>query len=122
MLDKSLLYKYELKQWWLTEYCDGLTIKEIKEVITDLFYREARDQWNKQVNEKPKLRTYTKFKKLYEPEQYVNYVKCKAHRAFLAKIRGGSAPLEIELGRYRGLEINQRLCKLCKEDIEDEVR
>ena len=38
---------------------------------------------------------------------YVNYVKCKAHRAFLANIRGGLAPLEIELGRYRGLEINQ---------------
>ena len=52
---------------------------------------------------------------------YTNYVKCRAHRAFLAQIRGGSAPLEIELGRYRGIEKNKRMCKLCDEEVEDEI-
>ena len=101
---RCLLNKYKLNHWWLTEECDGFSMKEIKNIITDIFYREAREQWNKKVMEKPKLRTYIKFKKVYEPEMYTNYVKCRAHRAFLAQIRGGSAPLEIELGGYRGIE------------------
>lgn len=118
---KCILYKYELKQWWITEQYDGFSMKEIKKIITNIFFRDARDQWNKNVKEKPKLRTYILFKRLYEPEQYVIYVKCRAHRALLAQIRGGSASLEIELGRYRGLDVNKRICKLCSKDIEDEI-
>ena len=30
-------------------------------------------------------------------------------------------PLEIELGRYVRLKINERTCKLCKKDVEDEI-
>ena len=58
---RCLLNKYKLNHWWLTEECDGFSMKEIKNIITDIFYREAREQWNKKVMEKPKLRTYIKF-------------------------------------------------------------
>ena len=48
-------------------------------------------------------------------------VTCRAHRAFLAKLRGGSAPLEIETGRYVRTLPDLRVCKLCKTGVEDEM-
>ena len=41
--------------------------------------------------------------------------------AFLAKLRGGSAPLEIEIGRYVGTLPDLRVCKLCNTGVEDEM-
>ena len=51
----------------------------------------------------------------------MNVVTSRAHRSLLAKLRGGSAMLEIETGRYTGLPAEQRLCKLCKSDVGDEA-
>ena len=41
----------------------------------------------------------------------------------LSQFRFGILPLRIETGRwYQGLDVNQRLCEICKNgDIEDEV-
>ena len=46
---------------------------------------------------------------------------CRAHRSLLAKLRGGSAPLEIERGRYIGIPVDQRVCNLCSDGVEDEI-
>ena len=35
-------------------------------------------------------------------------------------MRNGTYPLEIELGRYRGLSAENRTCKLCKSEAETE--
>ena len=47
-------------------------------------------------------------------------VAIAGYRALLAKLRGGTAPLEIERGRYVGLVPEDRLCKLCSVEVEDE--
>ena len=36
-------------------------------------------------------------------------------------MRAGCLDLEIEIGRWRGLEREERICKLCNDGIEDEV-
>ena len=50
----------------------------------------------------------------------MNLISCRAHHSFLEKLRGGSTPLEIEAGRYVGTP-EQRICKLCHQDVEDEA-
>ena len=64
---------------------------------------------------------YRLFKQEYAPESYINVVTSREHRSLLAKLRGGSAMLEIETGRYTGIPAEQRLCKLCNSDVGDEA-
>ena len=45
----------------------------------------------------------------------------KAHRSLLARLRGGTAPLQIEIGRYVCLPVEERKCKTCNTGmVEDE--
>ena len=90
-------------------------------MLISILFRLEREKWQKEVEKKPKLRLYRLFKQEYAPEPYVNVVTSRAHRSLLAKLRGGSAMLEIETGRYTGIPAEQRLCKLCKSDIGDEA-
>ena len=90
-------------------------------MIVSVLFRLERAKWYKEVLSKPKLRTYRIFKQEYEPEPYINVVTSRAHRAFLARLRGGSATLEIETGRYVGIPAEQRVCKLCHSGIGDEA-
>ena len=83
-------------------------------------FRMVRKKWKEEVSKKAKLRTYITFKSSYEPEGYIDTVNCRAHRVLLAKLRGGTAPLKIEKGRYVGLVPEDRLCKLCSAEVEDE--
>ena len=51
-------------------------------------------------------------------------VKCnldKGKRALISQIRCGILPLQIQLGRYQGLPRHERICKLCNNDVEDEI-
>ncbi len=53
----------------------------------------------------------------YEQEIYLSRrINVHAHRSLFAKLRGGTAPLAIELGRYRRPIIprENRLCPLCE--------
>ena len=59
-------------------------------------------EWQNELLSNLKLRMYSLFKCEYAPVSYINVVTCRAHRSFLAKLRRGSAPLEIETGRYVG--------------------
>ena len=48
-------------------------------------------------------------------------VNCKSQRRILAKLRGGTAALRMETGRWGGLKREERLCKQCRlEEVEDE--
>ena len=118
---RDLLTKCNLGQWWMDNACKDLNKKECKEMITSILFRLERSEWQNEMLSKPKLRTYRLFKCEYAPEPYINVVTCRAHRAFLAKLRGGSAPLEIETGRYVGTLPHLRVCELCNTGVEDEM-
>ena len=77
--------------------------------------------WTHEIGIKPKLRTYVKFKSLYETESYVASGMSFKFRSVLARLRSGILPLEIEIGRYHGLPVHERLCKICRTNtVEDE--
>ena len=66
-----------------------------------------------------KLRTYRKFKNIFKLEPYL--INCnKQQRQIMTKFRVSAHNLNIERGRYIGLKVEERLCKLCYAGIEDE--
>ncbi len=72
--------------------------------------------------EHSKLRTYALFKPEHCKETYLDVVKNVQYRTSLTKFRTSSHKLNIEIGRYQGLPIDQRICKLCNNNkVEDEL-
>ncbi len=45
----------------------------------------------------------------------------RSERSLLAQLRVGVLPLRIETGRYCNLKLEERICELCSQDIEDET-
>ena len=73
-------------------------------------------QWETNIVQVPKLRTYCTFKRIFSVEPYVYKVVNRTHRSILAQFRNGILPLKIETGRYTQIPIEFRLCILCNED------
>ena len=52
---------------------------------------------------------------------YVKKIDNKYVRSHIAQIRAGILPLQIEIGRHRGIEVSDRKCILCDlNEVEDE--
>ena len=95
----------------------GVNLTLVKEKLLDT----QMHQWETNIVQVPKLRTYCTFKRIFSVEPYVYKVFNRAHRLILAPIRNSILPLKIETGRYTQIPIEFRLCMLCNEDqIENE--
>ena len=58
---------------------------------------------------------------VFGPEKYVTFNLTRWERSRLAQLRGGVAPLRVETGRFRRLELENRTCELCQSgEVEDE--
>ncbi len=68
-----------------------------------------------------KLRTYRIFKSEFKTEDYCKMILPLSHRSAFAKFRCGVAPLRIETGRYENLDVRDRLCPFCVNNIENET-
>ena len=71
------------------------------------------------MSERPKLRTYKKFKKELKMEEYLESEDSKGRR-LMARLRSGTNNLRIETGRRNGLTSEERRCWFGCDDIEDE--
>ena len=70
----------------------------------------------------PKLRYYNLYKYEKSPEEYLYFNITKYQRSLFAQFRCGILPLEIEVGRYRDIPLEKRLCQVCKcNTVEDEI-
>lgn len=68
-----------------------------------------------------KHRTYRKIKDKSELESYLLIDIDKTAVSIFAKIRISNSKLLIEEGRHCKIPLEQKLCKLCKVEIEDEI-
>ena len=97
-------------------YIDGnienMTTINIKEV-SDRSILEDEQSWRSDLQNKPKLRSYMKFKNNINVENHVTYCKSKHTRSLIAQFRVGTYPLQIEVGRYCHIPLENRLCTLC---------
>ena len=69
--------------------------------------------------EKPKLRTFMKFKNFNEPPSFIFKSLSFHERRLLAKIRLGCLPIRLETGRYSIPRVpeDQRICLVCKYNL-----
>ena len=96
---------------------DHIDLKLAEERMLHKFAR----QWKTNVGKKPKLRTYAKIKETYEVENYVVLNLERHQRSILAQLRAGILPLQVELGRFRNIKLEDRICTLCTANtVEDE--
>ena len=80
------------------------------------------NDWKTNVNSKPKLRLYSKFKENFKADDYVLSLMPRYERSLLAQLRLGILPLRVETGRFVNESLNNRICTLCNLlDIEDEI-
>ena len=93
-----------------------IDINQTSEKILNLMHQD----WQFKLPSKPKLRTFAFFNEQIEHKDYVETYS-KSKRSIFCQLRIGILPLEIELGRYFRTNVSERICKLCKQDIEDEI-
>ena len=91
----------------------------------DLAYRSLLEnetcRWNESRYSKPKLRYYNMFKASFEQEDYFNMTISKRQRSLFSQFRAGILPLNVEIGRFRNIDLSDRVCTLCQSsEVEDE--
>ena len=76
--------------------------------------------WRKEVEQKPKLRTYRLLKTKLSFEPYLNCGDAW-RRGLVAALRCGTNMLAIETGRHTRKQLHERVCMVCKTNqVEDE--
>ena len=68
-----------------------------------------------------KLRFYSCFKTSFVMEAYLDSVNDFHIRKNIAKFRCSDHTLEIETGRHKKMNVNERICKVCNTGIENEM-
>ena len=78
-------------------------------------------EWKNAMKGLPKLRTYSLFKTAFGVEDYVQYSMCRQKRSYMAQFRLGILPINVEIGRFRNIALEERKCEKCTTEIEDEI-
>ena len=119
-------YDYQLcKNNWCSELKDIFTQLDMNtfyehKLVCDItlvkrkLFAWMKADWQNDVQNKPKLRTYRLFKADIDIESYIKYHMSKRKRSLLAQFRFGILPLRIETGRYTNTPVDERICILCK--------
>ena len=96
--------------------------KDVLSKIESSLQRNFRELCLQSLSTFPVLRTYIHFKKEFKLENYLVNVKDFKLRKCIASIRLSSHTLFIETGRHQRpkIESDQRICKLCSLDVENE--
>ena len=87
-----------------------IDLKAVKIKIEDNWHQT----WRYMANDKPKLRTYMKWKECPAPELCMTNKLPKYHRSLITKLALGVLPIRIETGRYEKLLLKDRICPSCK--------
>ena len=72
-----------------------------------------QDVWDAERYLKPKLRYYNLFKPDLSQEEYLSLNIPKYQRPLFAQFRDGVLPLQVEIGGFRKIPLEERLCNLC---------
>ena len=122
---RNILTIYDFKNIW--ENNGTLNIRKFISDLKNSLYNQYIIDWKISVNTNlndSKLRTFVKFKRSFELENYLLTLKNFSKRSTLTRLRISAHDLRIETGRYnKPLKIpaSERLCQHCElKEIEDE--
>ena len=97
-----------------------MSLMEIGHMLRDIAWREVKKGWEADAQERSKLKVLQGLLASGGKARCMD-VNCKRRRRVLAKLRGGTAALMIETGRWCGLKREERSCRQCTvEEVEDE--
>ena len=90
--------------------------------IEDKLYSLMEKKWKEEIIKKPKLRTYRLFKNNVHTEEFVSNIRCRRERSLFSQFRHGILPLKIETGRFKNIQLQDRICEYCDlQEVEDET-
>ena len=90
--------------------------KECKERL----WLKFKCEWKTKLKENAKLNLYNQIKHVFEREKYLDDIESFKMRKSITKFRCSNHKLEIEVGRHKGIASDERVCKLCPNEIETE--
>ena len=97
-------------------------LQTVLDTVKSKLSQQYIEMWHHDMHQQPKLRTYITFKNEYGTAPYVFKYLPPHLRSILAQFRAGILPIEVELGRFRGISRENRICQLCSSGkIEDEI-
>ena len=97
-----------------------LSLNEVKHILKCTAWRRTREGWREEARVRPKLEVMGRLMDCRCEARCVE-VGCKRQRRMLMKLRGMTAELRIETGRWCGLRRDERICKTCDEGEVEEV-
>ena len=97
----------------------GLSNAEVKEMLESIAWRKTWEDWDREMEVKPKL---SMLQKIVDLEEWSDCARLRrrSDRRMMIKLRGGTAAFQIETGRWQGVAREERVCKECGSgEVED---
>ena len=96
-----------------------LSEADMKDMLLSVAWENVRNEWRKEMHEKLKLSVMKRITKC-EVRSSCAFLKSKAERRMMLKLRGGMAAFQIAMGRWHGLKREEQVCKKCDSgEVED---
>ena len=93
---------------------------ELRGMLESVAWRKVQEKWREELERSPKLSTMQTIIMECGEESRCAGIKMKSERRMILKLRGGTAPLQVEMGRWRGVKREERTCKECNSsEVED---
>lgn len=106
---RSLIFDLGFNFLWESDAISNLQIEKLVERIYDHYLQG----WYSELANSSKLETYAEVKSTFEFEKYLDCITNDKHRVALTRLRCSAHNLEIEEGRYRNIERENRICSRC---------
>ena len=98
----------------------ALCLKKLKEIFVK--------QWSSHITglylnpgQTSKMRFYKTFKDTFEKEPYLGHLPNFYARKIITKFRCSDHTLEIEKGRHKNIPVENRICPVCRSNVETEI-
>ena len=88
-------------------------------LASKLLLESYEQEWAKEVVTPPKLDHYCEVKTELSCAEHLLAILPKKERALISRIRSGTLSLMIESGHYAGIKRHDRLCMMCKCEVEN---
>jgi hypothetical protein len=115
----EILHRLDMGDKWLDE--DVGSEQGWKDDMRKRIHADEEEQWRKNMENKPKLREYRKFKTSLVREQYLEDNTNWRGRQLMVGLRTGTNRLKIEQDRWQNIPVEWRLCPTCAVETESEV-
>ena len=103
-------------------HTQNLSETELRGMLESIAWRKVQEKWREELERKPKLSTMQTIIMECGEESRCAGIKMKNERRMILKLRGGTAPLQVEMGRWRGVKREERTCKECNSgEVEDVI-